>query len=113
MKSSNGKDRVAIPSAFYKILVHQSADGTVQTLAVMLPNDQTDLNGSAAIQYLQAHIRSIDEIQALTGLTFFPEIGPDGAGVKHTRAAGLWPYQGTPARSLVDAKCRKTAGMPY
>ena len=113
MKSNNGKDRVAIPSAFYKILVHQNADGSVQALAVILPNDQTDLNGAEAIHYLAEHIRSIDEIQAVTGLTFFPDIGPDGASVKHTRAAGLWPYQGTPARSLVDAKCRKTAEMPY
>ena len=113
MKSNNGKTRVAIPTHFYKVLVHQNADGTVDTLAVMLPHDQTDVDGAEAIAYLEKHIVSVDDVEAITGLTFFEGAGAAGADAKHARATTLWPYEGKPARSLVDDRCRKTAGASY
>ena len=113
MTSNNGKTRVAIPSHFYKILVHQDVDGTVEALAVMLPHDQTDVNGAEAVSYLEKHIRSIDEVEAVTGLTFFEGVGAQGAAVKQARPAGLWAYKGKPARSLVDDRCRATAGANH
>jgi DNA/RNA endonuclease G (NUC1) len=40
MTSNNGKKRVAIPSAFYKVIAVKDADGKVETLSILLPNDQ-------------------------------------------------------------------------
>ena len=113
MKSRNGKQRVAIPSAFYKVLLHQNPDGTVLTLAFILPNDQTDLDGAAAVKYLADHIRSIKEVEEASGMTLFPDISGAPAAVKDVRAPAMWKYEGKPARSLVMENCRKTAGKPF
>lgn len=110
MKSNSGKTRVAVPSHFYKILLYQRSDGTVEMLAVLLPHDQTDVNRGEALKYLEKHIRSVTDIEALTGLTFFPNVGQAGAAAKQARASSLWPIKGKPANSLVDDRCRKTAG---
>ena len=114
MKSNNGKTRVAVPTHFYKILIHQQENGGIESLAVMLPHDQTDLDGDDALDYLTAHIQSIAEIEAITGINFFPGIGVTdpaaAAAVENDKLGALWPFSGTPARSLVAAPCRKTAG---
>lgn len=117
MKSNNGKARVAVPSHFYKILIHKNSDGAIESLTVMMPNDQTDLNGDEAIRYIEKNIRSIGEITAVTGLNFLPKIAAEdpttAAALGKTRATSLWSFTGTPARSLVNADCRKTAGHQF
>jgi len=115
MKSNNGKSRVAVPSHFFKILIHQKADGTVETISFLLPHDQTDLDGDPAFQYLEKHIRSIEEIQAVAGVKFFPKVAPErpeaAAAVEKARAAHLWPFTGKRPSSLANSpQCKATAG---
>ena len=110
MKSSNGKARVAIPTHFYKVLLYQNSDGTVEALAVILPHDQADIASEEALKYLTDHVQSISDVEALTGLTLFPQVSGEAAKVKTERPRALWPFKGRIARSLVDAKCRATAG---
>jgi len=115
MKSNNGKSRVAVPSHFYKIVIHQKSDGTIETISFLLPNDQTDLDGNPAFQYLEKHISSIEEIEAVTGLQFFPKVAQERpeavAAVEKARAAHLWPYTGKRPSSLAhSAQCKATAG---
>lgn len=96
MTSRNGKTRVAVPSHFYKVLVHQFDDGHVEVLAILMPNDKTNLDGAAAIGYIQDHLVSVADIEKLTGLNLFPDVGPS---MPH-RATTLWPHSKSAARSL-------------
>jgi DNA/RNA endonuclease G (NUC1) len=115
MKSNNGKSRVAIPSHFYKILIHQKGDGTVETISFLLPHDQTDLDGDAAFQYLEKHIHSIEEIGVITGLKFFPKAAKERpeavAAIEKARASSLWSFTGKRPSSLANSQqCKATAG---
>lgn len=96
MMSRNGKARVAIPSHFYKILVHRFDDGHVDVLAFMMPNDKTNLDGDEAIRYIENHLVAVADIEKLAGVTFFSVLVtpmPD-------RVSALWPYSKSAARSL-------------
>jgi endonuclease G, mitochondrial len=111
MKSNNNKTRVAVPSHQYKIIARQDKDGTFHSLAVLVRNDKTDLDGDAAIEYLSKNVRSISEIELRTGLRFFPKFERDAAVMKNARIE-FWAYKGKPARTLVNASCRKTTDLP-
>jgi endonuclease G len=96
MTSRNGKSRVAVPSHFYKILVRQLDDGRVEILAVMMPNDKTNLDGADAIRYIEDHLVSVADIENLAGLNLFPSVGTPTP----QKAAMLWSYNKAAARSL-------------
>lgn len=96
MMSRNGKARVAIPSHFYKILVHRFDDGRVDVLAFMMPNDKTNLDGDEAIRYIENHLVAVADIEKLAGVRWSPVLVtpmPD-------RVTVLWPYNKSAARSL-------------
>jgi endonuclease G len=103
MKSNNGKTRVAVPSHMYKIIVDRRGS-TAESLAILLPHDQTDVDGTQAQQFLEEHVRPIADIEAVTGIRF---------NITANEATSLWPITGTPARSLVSAVCRKTDGHSF
>ena len=118
MKSKNDKVRVAVPTHFYKILIHQLDDGTVRSLAVMLPHDQTDLDGEEALKYFQDHIRPIRDIEAITGLKFFSKLAVERLGaveaVIKNHPTAIWPYTGTPKHTLARTpSCRATLGLDH
>lgn len=108
MKSTNGKARVAVPSHFFKIVIHQKDDGTVDALAFLMPHDQTDVAGDEAIQYLERNLKSIEDIESVVGVKLFPAV----AGRYPPKATGLWAFEGALPRSLVDDRCRATADLP-
>jgi endonuclease G len=112
MKSNDGRARVARPTHFYKILLHLRGDGTLESLALLLRNDQTDLEGKDALAYLESGISSIDEIESVTGLNFFPQLSEAAAAkLKRGRAPALWLLEAHAIpTSLVNAACRKTSG---
>jgi len=109
MASDNGDKRVAVPSAFYKILVHREPGGHLETLSVLVPNTETKLpSGDAAErQYYVAHLVSIADIEKVTGLDFFPELeasDPSAAQqFKDFKATALWEAASWPRR--LDALC--------
>lgn len=64
--SSIGEEDVAVPEFFYKVVIRGSGKDT-RVLGFLIPNRQTDREpGDFVI--------SLDEIEALTGLDFFPEL---------------------------------------
>lgn len=97
MLSRNGQQRVAIPSAFYKIITYQRPDGSLATLAVLLPHDTANPNGPAALAYLQAHVTTVAAIEAVTGLDLFP--GATNLG----ESATFWQFTGRQPRSLCNS----------
>jgi len=82
------RQRVAIPSAFYKIVVARRGDGLLDSLAFLLPHDDLKHTGSAGLHYLQDCLTSIARIEAETGEDFFPLLEGDGEAAP---APGLWP----------------------
>lgn len=87
--------RVAIPSAYYKILLTHNPDGHIDSLAFLLPHDELRHTGKAGLRYLQQCLTSIDQLEALTGVDFFPQSSVEevlafDALEKHI-ATKLWP----------------------
>lgn len=85
-------NRVAIPTHFYKIILHVRPSGFIDTISFILPH--LDEGVGSSNPYLSQHIVTIDEIESLTGTDFFPEL-PDQREtiVEAFRAPGLWETQ--------------------
>lgn len=85
-------NRVAIPTHFYKIILHVRPSGFIDTISFILPH--LDESVGATNPYLRDHISTIDEIEAVTGIDFFSEL-PDSREtvVEAFRAAALWNTQ--------------------
>lgn len=96
MLSRNGNARVAVPSAFYKIITVRRPDGSLATLSIMMPHGEANPDGPAALQYLRDHVTNVAAIEAVTGLDLFPA-GPDLG-----ESATLWPFTGRQPRSLCN-----------
>lgn len=94
MHSNNGHERVAVPSAFYKIITYRQPGGRLATLSIMMPHDSSNPDGPAALAYLQAHVTTLAAIERVTGLDFFPGTSDFG------ETATLWPFHGRQPRSL-------------
>jgi endonuclease G len=76
MEARNKSRRVAVPSAFYKIVTLEKPDGTIETVTVLLPHDDVKRSGPAALQYLQDHVTTVAAVEGVTGLDFFPRGSP-------------------------------------
>jgi endonuclease G, mitochondrial len=85
--------RVAIPTHFYKVLVRKDADGTRHSLAFVLPHDSQPISGRRQQDaYLANHLRSIDDIEVLTGYDFFPNLSATASeDIEGPPASSLWP----------------------
>ena len=95
MVSNNGQARVAVPSHFYKIILHERPNGFIENLAILLPHTDESITGATANTYLAEHIVSIDAIEALAGINFLSGIAADNptkeAAIEANTADGLWP----------------------
>ncbi len=85
-------NRVGVPTHFYKIILHVRPSGFIDTISVLLPH--LDQGVGSTNTYLRNHITTIDEIEKLTGIDFFPEL-PDAREtvVEAFRSPGLWNTQ--------------------
>ena len=88
-------ENVAIPTGFYKVLLHQQESGYIDALAVLMPHTDSEvpksLSSEQKLAYIQDHIVSIDEIEAVTGMDFLSAL-PEAkeAAIERAIAAGLW-----------------------
>lgn len=81
--------RVAVPSHFYKIIIHVRPNGFIDTISFILPHD--NVSESNPNSYLRSHIVSIDEVEAVTGIDFFPDLDDTRESVTESfEAPGLW-----------------------
>lgn len=111
MKADDESERVAIPSAFYKILVHRNPGGSLESLSLLVPHTAEKIADGepAQRQYLIDHLVSIDDIEQRTGIEFFPDmVASDPAAAmqfKTNKANSLWDIDGSwPSR--MDALCQ-------
>lgn len=63
-----GSEKVAVPRYFYKIILYYN-DPDIKAIAFLMPHEKSD-------KALYQFATSIDEIEILTGIDFFPEL-PD------------------------------------
>lgn len=96
MKSNNKKKRVAIPSAFYKVIAFSKPDGSVETVSVLLPHDDNNPTGPAALTYLNAHVTDLATIERLAGLDLFPQ------ATQVAESRSLWAFDGYKPSSLCN-----------
>lgn len=69
-KGSIGKEnQVSIPAAYYKVLLDLSEPET-KAIAFVIPNE-------VSYEPLHKYATSVDEVEALTGFDFFPELMPN------------------------------------
>ncbi|WP_372753390.1 DNA/RNA non-specific endonuclease [Mariniflexile sp.] len=61
-----GSERVAVPNQFYKVLIDTNS-GKVKMIAFLMPHENSN-------KPLYDFVVSVDEIEKLTGIDFFPEL---------------------------------------
>jgi endonuclease G len=71
-----GEVPVAIPDAFFKIVVMEKQDGRIDALAFIYPQVGIDYKTSGGYDHTP-YLVSIDVIEALTGLDFMPGVDKD------------------------------------
>jgi len=89
MQANDGSTRVAVPTHFYKLVIKEQPDGRVDTIAILLKNEQNP--PSASDQTFKQHIVSIDEIEGRTGLDFGWRRGFNAErAIERSKAPDLW-----------------------
>lgn len=106
MKPSHGVARVAIPTAFFKLLAIPEPDGSVRTIAFMLPNDTADIKSKDAPAYLKSKIAHLDAIQHVTGYTLLP------AATSIHESDDLWPLPKSAAHPKREGPAPSRAPSP-
>lgn len=64
--------RVAQPTHFFKIILHENSSGFIETMAFLLPHTFKSVGKSEP--YIKKKLVSIDEIEEVTGYDFFPNL---------------------------------------
>ena len=89
-----GEVEVAVPDAFYKIVVKDALNGGLDVLAFILPMYGGDDYGSSKAN-LVPYLTSVDTIEALTGLDFLFNVDDDiEILVERIVQTELWPTDG-------------------
>lgn len=84
--------RVAVPTHFYKILVHERPNGFLEVLSVLLPNEDKTVPYKDSPKYFKDHIIKIEDIEKVTGYDFFHELQDNKEyAVENYKAEELWP----------------------
>jgi len=90
LESEDGDSRVAIPTHFFKIVLHEDTDdGSIESLAILLPHDSEPHTGDAGYDYLESNLTSIDAIEGVAGVNFFNDL-PNETVVEEQEATELW-----------------------
>ena len=61
-----GREKVAVPEYFYKILMDDT-NGKYRMIAFMIPNEKSD-------KPLYSFVVSVDSLEKITGIDFFPKL---------------------------------------
>jgi DNA/RNA endonuclease G (NUC1) len=85
------RNRVAIPTHFYKIIIQRRLLGAADSIAILLPHDNAKHTGEAWVPYITDHITTIGEIERVTGINFLPGLSATKrAAMENFRAPALW-----------------------
>lgn len=82
-----GDDKVAVPSAFYKILYEPERK---RILAFVLPNKSIDKGGRSAIEALKQFMVKVGDIEDRVGLSFLDGLSPRDRSRLLDMAPAMW-----------------------
>ena len=92
--TEQGTDRVAVPSHFYKIILHERPNTFIESMTFLLPHTDESISGrTRANKFLRDHLTTIDEIEDLTGMDFLVGLTENAAkerAIERSRAQRLW-----------------------
>ncbi len=81
------QNRVAVASHFYKIIIHRRPNCMIDTISFLLPHNN---NKNSKDSYFKSKVATIDAIEALTGIDFFPDMESlREASIEAGKASGL------------------------
>ncbi len=85
-KGSIGKNEVTIPTAYYKVLLDIS-EPEMKGIAFVIPNE-------VSYEPLFKYAKSIDEVEKMTGINFFPELMSNELekAIESKYNLDLWPF---------------------
>jgi endonuclease G, mitochondrial len=99
----------AIPTHFYKVVLHKTDSGELEAIAVLLPHNNKDMTRQEAKEYLNDHIVTIDEIERVAGLDLPPNVSAAKSSKRETLekflAPALWETVGGLPPTF-DAACK-------
>ncbi|MFC4349605.1 DNA/RNA non-specific endonuclease [Kordiimonas lipolytica] len=103
MKSNNGKERVAVPSDYFKTFLRQE-NGVWHAITFKLPhnNDDNGVNWADVKPKVQAAISSMLEVETASGLDLYPNI--DMTTVRESRDGYDWNL--SIGRANFSSSCR-------
>jgi endonuclease G, mitochondrial len=85
-------NRVAVPTHFYKMILHVRPKVAIYSITILLPHVDRSVGPTAP--YLSRHITSIDHVEQLTGINFFPQLPNDVENaIEAFQAPRLWNTQ--------------------
>jgi DNA/RNA endonuclease G (NUC1) len=88
------RNRVAIPTHFYKIIFKKRFIGPSDSIAIFLPHDNDKHLGDTWFVYMADHITTIRDISRRTGIDFLPGLsGSKRTEFENHKADGLWPRE--------------------
>jgi DNA/RNA endonuclease G (NUC1) len=99
----------AIPSHFYKVVMHKTESGDMQSIAVLLPHIDQKMTRQSDMEYLTQHIVTIEKIEEVARVDLSPNVNtsraPTQTAVEQFLAPALWATEnGLP--STFDAACK-------
>jgi endonuclease G len=86
-----GPDRVSVPELFYKVILDNHEPG-IKGIAFIIPNASQSAS-------LQSFAVSIDSVESVTGIDFFPEL-PYVAQIEKTSHLDQWSWSDSPNRII-------------
>lgn len=99
----------AIPTHFYKVVLHTADSGELEAIAVLLPHNDKEMTRQEAKDYLNEHIVTIDEIEKMAGLDLPPNVSAAKTSKREVLerflAPELWESEGGLPPTF-DAACK-------
>jgi len=91
-------ERVAVPTHFYKIIMHRRPTGYIDSIAILLPHDEAiakNQSDATKDRWIAEHVTTIENLEELTGINFSSELADNQENaVERSRSSHLWstPY---------------------
>lgn len=105
-------NRVALPSHFYKIVLHTNPGGDVETMTFLFPHQDSNPGFAERQTFLRRHLTNIATVERLTGIRFLADLdveNPEKAHtVRHLTASTIW-RTGKQKANKRDADCDRLA----
>ena len=68
--------------------------GRPEAIAILLPHDNVKHKNAEYRDYLTQHITTIQQIETVTGVRFFPKLAaPEQTALETAKAPALWPVK--------------------